>query len=125
MSERGGNVEEYKQVIVVRADLHMSVGKLVSQACHACLEASEAARRVNPEGWEKWRREGGKKVVLKVSSLEELLELKREAERLGIPHAIIEDRGLTELPPGTVTALGVGPAKAQLVDRVTGGLKLL
>ena len=116
---------EYKQVIVLRMDLGMSVGKLISQACHACLEAVEEAKKTRHEAWRRWRDEGAKKVVLQVESLEELLELAEEAKERGLPYAVIEDRGLTEVPPGTVTALGVGPERSELVDRVTGGLKLL
>jgi PTH2 family peptidyl-tRNA hydrolase len=116
---------EYKQVIVLRTDLGMSVGKLISQACHACLEAVEEAKKTRHEAWRRWRDEGAKKVVLQVDSLEELLELAEEARELGLPYAVIEDRGLTEVPPGTVTALGVGPERSELVDEVTGGLKLL
>ena len=115
----------YKQTIVVRTDIHMSVGKLAAQACHASLEAALKAMEANPEAFEAWRREGAKKVVLRVGSLEELLKLRDEAERLGIPNALITDRGLTELPPGTITALAVGPAESELVDRVTGRLRLL
>ncbi|MFB0543898.1 MAG: peptidyl-tRNA hydrolase Pth2 [Candidatus Bathyarchaeia archaeon] len=116
---------EYKQAIILRVDLGMSMGKLISQACHACLGAVEEAKKTRHEAWRRWRDEGAKKVILKVESLEELLELVAKAEEQDIPHALIEDRGLTEVPPGTVTALGVGPEKSELVDRVTGGLKLL
>lgn len=114
-----------KQVIAVRKDLHMSVGKMVSQACHASLEASEEARKRSLEVWKKWRVEGAKKVVVKVNSLEELLDLEDEARRLSLPNALIIDRGLTQLPPNTPTALGVGPTKADIIDKISGRLKLL
>lgn len=116
---------EYKQCIVLRIDLGMSIGKLVSQACHASLEASERARRKKRRIWKAWMEEGSKKVILKVDSLEELEELAKRALELGIPNALIVDRGLTEIPQGTTTALGVGPDRSEKVDLVTGKLKLL
>jgi len=120
-----GSPFEFKQVIVLRTDLGMSVGKLISQACHACLDSVEEAKKSRHEAWRRWRDEGAKKVVVQAESLEDLLELAEEATELGLPFAVIEDRGLTEVPPGTVTALGIGPERAELVDKVTGSLKLL
>ncbi|ABM80619.1 peptidyl-tRNA hydrolase Pth2 [Hyperthermus butylicus] len=120
---------EYKQVIVVRADLKMSRGKLAAQAAHAAVEAVlEILDSGHPEWrrWlEEWRRQGQKKVVVKVDSEAELLRVYQEALRLGLPTSLIADAGRTELPPGTRTAVAVGPAPSPIVDRVTGKLKLL
>lgn len=116
---------EYKQCIVLRSDLGMGVGKLISQACHAAVDSSELAKRLNHRAWRAWRDEGAKKVVLQVDSLEELEGLAEKADGLDIANVLIRDRGLTEVPPGTTTALGVGPDRSERIDEVTGNLKLL
>jgi len=116
---------DFKMAIVVRADLNMSPGKMAAQACHACLEAYEKARRRKDRYWKEWGKEGAKKVILKVKSLEELLDLEKKAKRLKLPCALIVDKGLTEIPPDTPTALGIGPSVSELVDKVTGHLALL
>jgi PTH2 family peptidyl-tRNA hydrolase len=115
----------YKQVIAVRIDLGMSRGKIAVQVAHGSLSSAEQARALKQDIWKAWIREGQKKVAVKVSSEEELLELRREAISHSLPHALIRDAGMTELPPGTITVLGIGPAKAEIIDEVTGDLKLL
>ncbi|RLI34703.1 peptidyl-tRNA hydrolase [Candidatus Bathyarchaeota archaeon] len=116
---------EYTQNIVVRGDLKISKGKLCGQVAHAAVLAAEKARKNRTEWWRRWLEEGQRKVILKVENLKELLKLKEEAEKLGLPAELVQDRGLTELPPGTVTCLGIGPGPISLVDKVTGKLKLL
>ncbi|MBS7655023.1 peptidyl-tRNA hydrolase Pth2 [Candidatus Bathyarchaeota archaeon] len=116
---------EYKQVIVVRSDLKMSKGKIAVQAAHAAVSASEKAKEINEENWRKWLQEGQKKVVVKVKTLKELIKLKEKSEEAGLPTVLIEDRGLTELSPGTITCLGIGPALSELIDKITGDLPLL
>ncbi|MDB2259571.1 peptidyl-tRNA hydrolase Pth2 [Halorubrum ezzemoulense] len=110
-----------KQAIVARTDIGMGEGKLAAQVAHASLsayqDASERARK-------KWQGEGQKKVVLNGDSESRLFELADKADREGLPYAIVRDAGHTQLEPGTVTALAVGPARDDSVDRVTGDLSL-
>jgi len=116
---------KYKQVIAVRADLKMSKGKLAAQVGHAAVSAAEEARKNYPEWWQAWLKEGQCKVAVKVKDLDELLELQREAIQMKLPQSLITDRGLTQLPPSTVTCLGIGPAPSTQVDKITGKLSLL
>ncbi len=113
---------EYKQCIIVRMNLPLSKGKLAAQVAHAAVSACEKAR---PTIRIAWKAEGQKKVILAVNDLNELFELEAEAKRFGLPSAMVEDAGLTEVPPGTITALGIGPAKNEELDKLTGHLKLL
>ena len=116
---------EYKQVLVIRTDLKMSRGKMAVQTAHAAVSSAEEARKHSPTSWRKWLWEGQKKVAVKVPSENELVVLREKAERAGIPTYLVRDRGLTELPPGTITALGIGPASTKTVDKITGDLQLL
>jgi PTH2 family peptidyl-tRNA hydrolase len=115
----------FKQVVIVRTDVKMSKGKLAVQASHASVSALEETRKSHRDWVRSWLDEGQKKVVAKVKDLESLKKLEKLADEVGIPNALIEDRGLTELPPGTITALGIGPAPNELIDRVTRDLPLL
>jgi PTH2 family peptidyl-tRNA hydrolase len=115
----------YKQVIVMRNDLKMSRGKIAAQAGHAAVSAAEEARKKCSDWWKAWIAEGQCKIAVKAESEDELLELERKAKRSKLPTALIVDRGLTELPPDTVTCLGIGPALSIQIDAITGKLPLL
>ncbi len=116
---------EYKLVVVVREDLDLSKGKMAVQVAHAAVAAALGGKAAHPRWFHAWIDEGQKKVVVRAPDLEALRDLKRRAASLKLPTTLIEDAGLTELPPGTTTCLGVGPGPNHLVDEVTGHLKLV
>ncbi len=111
-----------KQVIVVRTDIGMGEGKLAAQVAHASLKAYESAA---DSARREWKSGGQKKIVLKASGKSALTGLADSARREGLPHALVRDAGHTQLEPGTLTALAVGPAAENAVDKVTGELSLL
>jgi len=115
----------YKQVIVFRSNLRLSKGKTAAQAGHAAVSAAEEARKHHREWFEGWSREGQCKIAVKVKNEEEMSELETRARERGLPYALVIDRGLTEVPPGTVTCLGIGPAPMEEVDKITHSLPLL
>ncbi|MHA1577686.1 MAG: peptidyl-tRNA hydrolase Pth2 [Candidatus Thorarchaeota archaeon] len=116
---------KYKQVIAVRTDLEMSKGKIAVQVAHGAVSAAERTRVVKQDIWKSWMREGQKKVAVKVQSEEELTELMHAAVNQSLTYSLIRDAGMTELPPGTMTVIAIGPAKVDEINKVTGDLKLL
>ena len=115
---------EIKQVIVVRTDLGMGKGKIAAQVGHACVLGAENVRKSNPDWFKEWWL-GQEKVVVKVESLKELEEIKKEAISLDLPWSEVTDAGHTQIAPGTTTCLSIGPAPEDKIDKITGDLKLL
>jgi PTH2 family peptidyl-tRNA hydrolase len=115
----------YKQVIVFHSDLKLSKGKTAVQAGHAAVSAAEEARGRRKNWWKNWVNEGQRKIAVKVKTEKELLEIEKRAKDSELPCALIIDRGLTEVPPNTITCLGIGPAPSERVDKITGRLPLL
>jgi PTH2 family peptidyl-tRNA hydrolase len=111
-----------KQVIVVRGDLKLSAGKIAAQACHASMAAWKLTDKVSKA---KWELEGEKVVVVKCKDVQELMDLKNKAKALRISYASVKDAGHTEVEPGTITALGLGPDTDLTLDKVTGQLKMI
>ncbi|KAI0457294.1 PTH2-domain-containing protein [Xylaria acuta] len=125
--------EECKLVLVVRTDLGMTKGKIAAQCSHATLacyktlsrSASRQPTSAEAKILQRWERLGQAKIAVQVKSQDELLTLMGKARSLGITAEVIQDAGRTQIDPGSLTVLGVGPAPKSLVDQVTGGLKLL
>ena len=115
-----------KQVLVIRKDLGMRCGKMVSQGAHASQMARSDALVHSPESVLEWEENFGMaKITVRVESEAELLEIFYAALDAFLPASLIRDAGHTELTPGTATAVGIGPAPAESIDKITGRLKLL
>jgi len=112
---------EYKQVILLRKDLKLPLGKACSQCAHASVEA---AFNSDKKKVAEWRLEGAKKVVLKVADEKELLKYLQLAKNAGLKTALITDAGKTVIAPGTKTTVGIGPDNEEKIDSVTGKLKM-
>ena len=98
----------------------MGKGKAIAQACHASVGA---ALQANKKILDKWMKEGAKKVVLKCT-IKELLEVEKKAKLQKLNTYLVVDAGLTQLKPGTITALAIGPDEEDKIDIITGNLKL-
>ena len=115
----------FKQIIVVRTDLAMSKGKTAVQVAHGSLSSYVKTKKHYPDWADNWFKEGQKKIAVKVKSEDEILQLADLAKKNNIPFAIINDAGLTQLPPGTITVVGLGPSREEILDKICGDLSLL
>lgn len=121
--------EQTKQVLVVRKDLKMGVGKIAAQCSHAALGSVETVRQggdgVYMSWLDAWLGTGCAKIVVSCASEEELLKLEGACLESCVPCFVVRDAGRTQLPSGTATVLAVGPGPRSKVDTITGKLKLL
>lgn len=133
---------DIKQIIVIRKDLNMRKGKMVAQGAHASMGAILSISTNKEENREEviiplkkdgeftplglWLNGKFKKITVSVDSEGELLELAQIAQRRGILNCLIQDSGLTEFGGvPTYTALAIGPDTSEVLEPITGKLKLL
>ncbi|XP_069767090.1 peptidyl-tRNA hydrolase 2, mitochondrial isoform X2 [Narcine bancroftii] len=119
-----GEGGEYKMVLVVRNDLKMGKGKVAAQCSHAAVSAYRQLQTRNPDLLRQWEYSGQPKVVVKAPDEDSIGALLMHAKELGLTISLIQDAGRTQVAPGSHTVLGIGPGPANLVDKVTGHLKL-
>ena len=127
LSDSGLSNKDMKMTVCVRKDIGMSSGKIASQVAHACLQLatnldSNPSRKAKVKEWQEDSHE--KIVVLECNSLEDMSVIQDKASEMGVPTAAIADAGRTEIIPGTVTCIAVGPSNEKIIDKITGQLKL-
>ncbi|KAJ1700271.1 hypothetical protein LUZ63_000050 [Rhynchospora breviuscula] len=117
-------IEDFKMVLVVRNDLKMGKGKIAAQCSHATLGLYKKLVNRAPKYLNRWEMCGQVKVVVKIETEDEMLVLQERAKSLSLPTHIVIDAGRTQIAPNSRTVMSIlGPA--DMVDDVTGGLKLL
>lgn len=117
-------LDDFKMVLVVRNDLKMGKGKIAAQCSHATLGLYKKVLYRAPKALNRWEMCAQPKVVLKIESEEDMLVLQDRAKSLKLPTHITIDAGRTQIAPNSRTVMAIlGPV--EVVDDVTGGLKLL
>lgn len=112
-------------VLIVRGELRLTAGKAAVQIAHAAVLLARHAEAHAPAEFRTWWAGGQRKVALVVRTLDELEGLERRARAERVPAVWVDDAGFTEVPPGTRTCLGLGPAPDAVLDPITGALELL
>ena len=120
--------DRIKQTIIIRKDLNLSKGRLVTQGAHASIAfLTDLIKEYNPlqltEVQKEWVYGTFFKVCVGVDSEKELLDIGYNAVMLGLSVKYIEETTGFDKP--TVTCLAIGPDYSSKIDTVTKHLKLL
>jgi PTH2 family peptidyl-tRNA hydrolase len=120
--------DKVKQMLVLRKDLNLSKGRLVTQGAHASIAfLTDLIKEYNPlqltEVQKEWVYGTFFKVCVGVDSEKELLDIGYNAVMLGLSVKYIEETTGFDKP--TVTCLAIGPDYSSKIDPVTKHLKLL
>ncbi|KAF9535555.1 peptidyl-tRNA hydrolase II domain-containing protein [Crepidotus variabilis] len=116
---RAGFVEPCKMVLVVRTDLKLKPGDIASQCCWYNTGNGQGSHIMS------FRQA---KIALKAKNEDQLQELEAIAKSLNLCARSVRARcssGIDGLSDGTSTILAIGPAPVNLVNEVTGKLRLL
>ena len=141
-----------KQVILIRSDLEMSNGEMVTQGAHASiatildkmvtyidhdyvdggcgltvvkLKEKGKKLKIDKNGYlDKWINYSFVKITLVIDSKEELELLHYKAKSLGIPTSLIDDK-IKSKKDRVLTACAIGPYWSDDIDKLTGNLNLL
>lgn len=150
--EQRSSAHHLRQVIVVDKSLNMPLGKMLAQVAHAGkkLLIENLVPRKKESPWEKalkfisgrkeptsleikevpflreWLEGSYATICVLVRSPEELMEVYERAKAAKLPCAMVVDEGRTVFNGvQTKTCCAIGPAPKELLDPVTGHLKLL
>jgi PTH2 family peptidyl-tRNA hydrolase len=120
--------DRIKQTIIIRKDLNLSKGRLVTQGAHASIAfLTDLIKEYNPlqltEVQKEWVYGTFFKVCVGVDSEKELLDIGYNAIAMGISVKYIEETGGFDKP--TLTCIAIGPDYSSVIDPVTKHLKLL
>ena len=128
-----------KQVIVMRTDLGMRKGKMIAQGAHASM-AFLTRKPITVDDYRgtgllhgeltvaevDWMKNSYTKICVRVDSLDELIHIHEAALECGLVSHLITDSGKTEFDGvPTITCCAIGPDDSELINHVTGHLKLL
>jgi len=125
-------MKETRQIIIMRTDLDMPIGKMISQGAHASEGAitkqensSENMTMKRFQLLKDWKQTGKTKIVLGINSLVKLLNIIEKAESIGINTYVVTDEGRTHFDEPTITCACLGIDTKENLDKVTKRLRLL
>lgn len=98
--------------------MNLNTGQLVAQCGHAFVDAFVEATQKRPDTIDEYKA-NAIKVALRADDISKLMDAEAAATAAGLPCARITEQD------GTITAIGIGPARRSECNKITRGFKLL
>lgn len=115
-------IRKTKQVIIVRKDLDMDVGKISAQVAHA---SGLAIYKKDNDIIDLWYSEDYTKIVLAIDSETKLINLINKAKEAGLLTSLVVDKGYNVFNGvETITSGAIGPALIEDIDKLTKRLRV-
>ncbi|CAE52575.1 hypothetical conserved protein [Fowlpox virus isolate HP-438/Munich] len=80
-----------KMVFVIRDDLKMTKGEIVSQCCHGAISAYEKSKKYSPDYLKRWLKNGQVKETVKVDNENEMMDIRENATAIGVNYYIVQN----------------------------------
>lgn len=111
----------YKCILLIRKDLNMTKGKIISQCCHGIIHNTLHSNNFIVNFW---RLQGEKIITLKVNDFNTMKNIHNKSIKNNIFSHIVIDKGLTQIPHNTPTVCVIGPDLETNINNITKNLKL-
>ncbi|KRH94850.1 Peptidyl-tRNA hydrolase [Pseudoloma neurophilia] len=117
--------------LIINNDLKMSKGKILSQVCHLISEIFTTFLKEHVGVIKDWKKKGEAKIVLKASfqnikdiikNVENYNNLIDKNSQLKITR--IHDAGRTQVAPGSLTVISIGPCEKEIASKFVADLKM-
>jgi PTH2 family peptidyl-tRNA hydrolase len=111
----------YKTILLIRKDLNMTHGKVISQCCHAITYSLQNSNKQNIYNWQC---NGQKIISLKIYDFNTMNYIYKHCINNNIFSHIVYDKGLTQTKPNTPTVCIIGPDLESKINLFTNQFKL-
>ncbi|AAR83393.1 CNPV047 conserved hypothetical protein [Canarypox virus] len=108
-----------KMVFIIRNDIKMSKGKMISLCAHGAIKAYIKAEEHCTDYLKRWIKTGQLKEAVRVEKESKLLDIIDSAKAVDINFCVIQDDETMKIN----TVLVLGPAPSYLFDSITKSLK--
>ncbi|AID46548.1 hypothetical protein fep_034 [Pigeonpox virus] len=110
-----------KMVFVIREDLKMTKGEIITQCGHGAISAYERSKKYSPDYLKRWLKNGQVKEAVKVENENKMMDIRENATAIGVNYYIVQNDKRQKCN----TVLVIGPAPNYMFESLTRSLKPL